>query len=1016
MKNLHLSLLGPFAATVGGGALPAFRTRKGASLLAMLALRSGSPVLRTSIVDALWPDSDAENGLYNLRRTLSDLRRCLGDAASRIESIGHSSVCLKPETNDFVDVLEFRRLVKAGTKDAMTSAAKLYRGPLMEGFDEAWLLLDRISVDQEFLSALEVITSHAMNAGNYPEVILYSMRLTELDPLRESAYRTLMLAHAIMGNQTAAIAVYHDLRLLLLRELNLAPSMETEELYRHILEGDLKVEAQEAASESPETSANELPVPITPLIGRTDQLESLIAAISENRLVTLKGMGGIGKTRLALEAGLRLKAKMRDGVRFLDLVAVTEPSQAAEYAHSVLCHLNQNAEPSSLYEALKNSEMLLIVDNCEHVIDAAASLIHNLLTHCPHLRIVATSREALGIPGEKIWIVPPLAVPPMNTALELDDDIARIAAYDAVRFFVDRAARTEHGFSLTPRTAPHVVTICSALEGIPLALELAASSLDAVTAEQLAQSIENRLQLPESLRTTRHSRHRSLYGLVNWSYNLLTAEERQLMLQLSMFQDGFTLEDAAAICGEELGAGAAAIAAALVKKSLVEVHDGPDGTRRCRMLESVREFAHQQLAESGSLLDAKRRFSHYFIRLAEEQDRLFHKEHARCTARLSAEHSNFREAFNWMAATEGEAESSLRLVVALRNYFIATSRFSEALDWLERALSAAPDADIKYVNRASNGAGCMCFCLGYLEKAEKYYYDTIGMSELEGDYSGKGYALHNLALIAMQRGDTNKTQELMNQSIPILRDCGAIKGLSDILYNMAIAAVQRGEYSYASQLLHEGMEMPDGGSSEANRGRMLTAKALIEERTGRIDEAEATLRSALDLFDRAGDRHRCVSAMHPLAVVYMKQGRIDQAIALMDEAMSILSEVQDQHLMAELLLTRAAADRLSGDIHRARQRLFRAADMARRNSEYLLCLKIGLELTQHLSATQLQQTGKSVANQIQYAIERGAVRLDQDDSALLAQLHAAAGGSDGPAEAMEIGQLLDLIVRLVQMS
>ncbi len=1013
--RLCISLLGPFEVTNNGSPVPPFRTRKGAALLAMLALRAGTVVLRASAADSLWPDSDPENALYNLRRTLTDLRSCLGSLSSCIVSHGNTGLSLQLTAGDRVDALEFRRLISAADRASMEVAVRLYRGPLMVGFEDDWLLLDRVSLDQEFLSTLERLSELCATQRDHAAAILCARQLIEHDPLRESACRCLMQSHAASGNPAAAITAYRDLRALLLKELGLPPAPETTALYDRIVAGELPLSTVYSSSGTAETTQKiEFPVPLTPLIGRTDQLEALLAEVLHSRLITLKGMGGIGKTRLSIEAGNRLKGSFRDGVRFVDLVNVTDARQVEPYALRSICHDTELDTDTTLVEYLRTRELLLIIDNCEHLVEAASQLTLDVLTRCPEVRVIATSRETLGIPGERTWIVPPLTAPPADAPIESEYDLARVSAYDAVRFFADRADRSQPGFALNVRNAKSVASICALLDGVPLALELAASCLDVVGVEEVARGLRSAMSLPTAGRSTRHVRHQSLSGLVEWSYNLLSPEEQQLFLQLCVFPGGFTLEDAAAICRDQHGDRSSEIAASLVRKSLVEAQEAADGTRRYRMLETVREFALQVLTQTDALKRARLAVARYYVLLAEEQDRQFYTAADRTVQRLEAEQVNLRAALQWLLETPDEAGLALRLAVALRNYFITVSRFKEALSWLEWALEAASDASITLVNRATNGAGCMCFCLGLMDKATTYYEATIRLSEQDGDRAGTGYALHNLALIAMQRGDVARTHEYMNASIPILREVGALKSLSDIIYNMALAAVQREDFAYARELLTEGIEIQDRGKSSVAMGRLLSVRALIEEKSGQQQDALNTFTEALQLFEGAGDKHRVATTLHAVAGIHIARKCFELAADVLDMALQLASEVQDQHLISMALLSRASVDRELGDYARARMRLMRSAELARRNSEQMLCIKIALEQAMQLTTAQLERIGPALGARLMAVCENGGFALTGEYVAMLNRLGYTGEANLPGLENLEPAEIVEYLNQLIQ--
>ncbi len=576
--GLTVRLFGPVEVRVGGEPLRSLHSRKGLWLLALLALRAGRDVEREWLAGVLWLDSDATHARRNLRQSLSDLRLALGPEAARLAAQGARTVRFVLE-GAFVDALAFDAALARGDAESLAEAVSLYRGPLLEGCVEEWCLPERQQREQAYLGALAALAIAATARGEPPKATEYLRTALAMDPFREDLQRGLMGAMAAAGNPTAALLVYREYRELLRGEMGAEPAEETTTLFRRLREetraGSSRQEpggrrqAAEGQAAGGRRQAARLPVPLTELIGREAagrEVAVLLAPARSwnsepgSRLVTLTGAGGIGKTRLALQVATELAEEFLDGVRFVELAALSDGALVPDTVAGAL----GIAEPAathpagappaveSLCEALRECELLLALDNCEHLVPACAELADQLLGRCPRLRILATSRQPLGLVGEVAWRVPSLAAPgsPPPPA-GVKDALAYFFEFDALRLFVARAQQANPGFRLTPADAATVAQICRRLDGIPLAIELAAARVRAMPAAAIAARLDDRFQLLTGGSRTALPRQQTLRGALDWSYDLLTEEERALMRRLSVFAGGWTLEAAEEVCGGE---------------------------------------------------------------------------------------------------------------------------------------------------------------------------------------------------------------------------------------------------------------------------------------------------------------------------------------------------------------------------------------------------------------------------------------------------------------------------------
>ena len=699
---LCLRLFGPFEAQVNRRSLPRLRSRKGQWLLALLALRAGRAVERAWVAGTLWPDTTEENALVSLRQTLTDLRRALGTEAARLVSPTTRTLSFEAD-GAFVDALAFDAAIRQGDPASLERAAALAERPLLEDCLEEWALTERETRERDCLAALQTLASARLAQGEFAAAETHLRRLLAADPFNEVAARDLMTALARSGQWGAVVQAYRDLRLRLQRELRAEPSAETRTLYER-----LRAEGRGAKAALPETAAAApllpsasgpaglLPRPLTELVGRDEEAATVSGLLFGARLVTLTGTGGVGKTRLSIRVAEAWAEDQPDGVWFVDLAPLTDPALVPQ---TVAATLGVRAEPGrpmteTLAAALRSRRLLLIWDNCEHLLPACAALAAALLAACPALRLLATSRQALGLTGETVWPVPSLS------------------GADAAQLFAERAASVLPGFALTERIGPVVAQICRRLDGIPLAIELAAARVRLLSPEQIAARLDDRFPLLTGGSRAALPRQQTLRAAIDWSYDLLTEPERGLLMRLSVFAGGWTLEAAEAVCASEGGeAEVLDLLAELEEKSLVSVEAGDGAERRCRLLETLGQYARERLHESGQAGETARRHRDWAASLAETAEKQRRGPEAGVwLTRLEADHDNLRAALDTCRSEASEekaeegAEIGLRLAASLWRFWMDHGHYREGLGQLTRALErAGGDAPAEVRSKALNG-------------------------------------------------------------------------------------------------------------------------------------------------------------------------------------------------------------------------------------------------------------------------------------------------------------------------
>ncbi|MBG0830952.1 winged helix-turn-helix domain-containing protein [Planomonospora sp. ID67723] len=669
---MRFGVLGPLTVWTDEGEVVPIPGLKVRALLADLLAHEGRVVSADRLVDDLWGDDVPGNATAALQVRVSQLRRALEDA----EPGGKNLVVSRAPgyrlqvDPDAVDAMRFGRLLG---ESRLEEALELWRGAAFADFsDFAFARPVAVRLEEARLGAVEELAEIRLAAGEPVEV----SELVDAHPLRERLRAVHMKALYRAGRQSEALASYGRLREQLAEELGLDPSPELAALHEQILR-------QDPALSGPERRpSGNLPAAVGELIGRDEAAAEVRALLEAGRLVTLTGPGGVGKTSLALETARKLAGAFADGAWLVELAAYGRRTPSlAEAVLAVLDIRDGGDAPDALDRlagALAARDMLLVLDNCEHVVDQAAKLAEMLLRAAPGLRILATSREPLAVAGEALWSVPALEVPDGGG---LDE----VAGSDAVRLFVARAAASARGFALDAGNAEAVAQLCRRLDGLPLALELAATRVRAFGVDELVARLDDRFRMLAGWQRGAPERQQTLMATIDWSWTLLTSEERTVLRRLAVHADGCTLEAAEAVCAEP-GLDVLDLLARLVDRSLVTVVEGPSGMRY-RLLESVAAYCLRRLDDAGETSRIRQAHVRYFMTLAvQAQPHLRGGEQARWMRRLDAEAANLRAALD--AAPAGGA---LRLANALAWYWFLRGRLGEGRAALAKALAKAPD-------------------------------------------------------------------------------------------------------------------------------------------------------------------------------------------------------------------------------------------------------------------------------------------------------------------------------------
>jgi predicted ATPase/DNA-binding SARP family transcriptional activator len=799
---LRIHLLGGFRVAVDGRpiAAAAWRQKRAAAIVKLLALEPAHRLHREQIQEVLWPGLDVEAGANNLRLALHRARRCLADAGAPPDSYlvrDGAALLLGDETTVWVDVDAFDAAAAHAwrTPDVAAAEAALscYASDLLpeDPYDE-WAERRRTSLRASYLALLARLARLAEQSADTERAIAAYQRILAVEPAQEETHSSLMRLLARAGRRTEALAQYQRLVTALENELAAAPEPTTLALHEAIR--DNRFAGQDPAVESDVVvRRTNLPVQVDALIGRTRELAEVAQLLAIARLVTLTGPGGVGKTRLALAVAHQIAGSFPDGVCFVDLVSVRDPSLVAEAIARALGLHDAGGQPriETLLAALRETQALLLLDNFEQVLEAAG-LLADLVAGCPRLVVLTTSRTRLRLRGERDYPVLPLAIPATPGSVVA----AAVAASPAGQLFAERAREARSDFALTPENAAAVAEICRRLDGLPLALELAAARVRILTPDELLSRLADPLTLLTGGARDLPERQRTIRAAIAWSYELLAPAEQAHFRRLAVFTGGWTLPAAEAVVDPvgELGVGILDGLASLVDQSLV-VEQGLGGERRFALLETIREYAAAQLATAGELDAMRHRHAAYYLSRAEAEGPRLEELPWTPTllavrAEIAADLPNFRAADAWLRS-QGDAEAALRLGVALRRFLHQTDTLREGGAWFERLLlipgiERHPDLYLATVFEAASSADWQ----SNHALARTRFEQVLSVAREIGDRRLETEAFKQLAEIRLAQGEAA-------EAAPLLAEAEAMALELDDLFNAASAANYRGSAAFA---------------------------------------------------------------------------------------------------------------------------------------------------------------------------------------------------------------------------
>ncbi|SEB42890.1 Predicted ATPase [Amycolatopsis tolypomycina] len=854
---MRFGVLGAVAAWHPDGTQVAVGGPRSRTLLALLALEAGRFVPAERLIDGMYGEHPPDGAANALQSQVSRLRTALRDLAPVEFTAAGYRLAVAP---DEVDVHAFERLTREGrtllkngeharAAETLGEALALWRGPAFTDLADAPFAAAQATRLAELRADAVAEHVEARLALGQAEDVLAGLRGTvAAQPLRERPRAQLVRALAAAGRPADALAAFEDARRTLAEELGADPGPELAEAHLAVLRGE---------TEKPVLPA--LPAQLTSFVGRDGELRQVAELLARARLVTLTGPGGTGKTRLAIEAAAAAAAQAGP-VAFVELA----PHGSADVAGAVLAALglreSSRGGPQDpverLVSALRERPVLLVLDNCEHVVDVTARLAARLLAACPGLRVLATSREPLGITGEQLAPVPRLAVPPPGTP------VIRAREFAAVRLFAERAAASDPAFALDESTIGDVQHVCAALDGLPLALELAAARVRTLRLGGIAARLDDRFRLLARGSRTAEARHRSLRGVVEWSWALLTDEERALARRLTVFSGGATAAAAAEVCGAD-----ADLLPDLADKSLVEAVGG-----RFRMLETIRAFGGEKLAEAGEAEKFHRAHAEYFLRFAEEADpKLRTAEQLEWLARIDADYDNLLAALRW--STEHDVTLALRLVPLLAMYWwMRGRRFEGAGLSLAVVARCPPELREEYVEEF---LVCVLGALaGQPHESLEQYLPLVRRYATDEDWTPRNPML--VMLLGVVAGPPGDDAELLGRGKSLLA-AGDAWGWALLPMGLGLRSMMSGDLAGAEDGLREGAAQ----------------------------------------FRALGERWGLSMALDHLSQLLTWRGEYAAAVPLMDEALGLMHEIGATDDVADLICRRAWTHLLAGDHARA---------------------------------------------------------------------------------------------------
>jgi predicted ATPase/DNA-binding SARP family transcriptional activator len=940
--TMEFGILGPLEVRHAGDPVrvPGAKER---ALLADLLVHAGRVVAADRLIEDLWGDDLPGNPANTLQGRVSALRRALGPAGAGLVVTRPPGYAVEAGPEQ-VDAGRFERLVAEAEAAApaeppratrlLAEALGLWRGAALAEFaDRPWAQAEAARLEELRLAATEALVELRLAAGGHAGLVGELEALVAANPTRERPRGQLMVALYRSGRQADALRVYSETRAVLAEELGIDPSPELQRLHQAILVQD---PALEAAAPNRDQLRHTLPERLTSLVGRDQELRELAKLVELHRLVTVVGPGGAGKTSVAVELARRLVGGHADGVWLVELAGLRDPALVDEVVATALGLSEEAAEPGApppapaarLAGFVRDKALLLVLDNCEHLIGACAELVQELLRAGPGVRVLATSREVLGVPGEAVWPVPPLAVPeaddevPADLALtgsEADRPAPEVlAGYDAVRLFIERAATADPGFALDATTAPVVAELCRRLDGLPLAIELAAARVRALPVAEIAARLEDRFRLLAGGGRALDPRQQTLRATVDWSWELLEEPDRRLLRRLSVFAGGWTVAAAEAVCGGDRLEATDVLEGLfrLVDRSLIVAAGGEPA--RFTMLESLRAYGAERLAEAGETAAMAARHTAWFLALAEEA--AAHRTARPWLRRIRSDYDNLRLALDRVLGG-GDLDTALRLAGALGWYW-STGHTIEGRQRLAAVLALAdgrpPTIELaRVLQMAAMVEVALTPTAATVDAARR----SRELFERFGDRQGVAFSKLLIGWAGLQRGGPG------DAALRLVEEADATFAELGDSWGRAFAGHSR----FVFETYHHGLSerAKEAGRRALERYRALDDQfgvaqaqftlAEMASALGDLDAAMAGYEGALAATRDGGPLWAQMASLVRLGTLHAMRGDEARAASLHAEGVALARRSGQRRAFGHLYNELGAVARARGELERARQ-------------------------------------------------------------------------------------------------
>ncbi len=946
MSILRIKCFGDLQVELNGETVSNFETDKARALLVYLAIESARPLQRSHIAGMLWSEEAEERALHNLRQTLSSLRKTLGDSANtpRFILADRDSIRINPSADVWIDTIAFiqylscayrhyQRRIGRGSFNVryLQKALKVYRGQFLHSFQlskcalfEEWVLLQREDYNLQAIRALTLLAEYHERRDEYHLAIQSAIRVVEISPWDETARAQVIRLLGINQQWSAAKSQFFALKKYLSEQLSVSPAAEVITLYEQICKG---AAGKAAVLPGFPPEKYNLPDTASSFIGREAELDEVMEKIisPDNRLITLIGPGGIGKTRFAIEIAYQLVGILADGVFFVSLVTAQNPEQIVQLiAESIGFIFSDQFNPQKqLMDHLRDKQLLLVLDNFEHLLANSRNtlLLDKIINQVPQTTFLVTSREQLNLHQERIFALPGLSYPQ-----EIKVPLEEITSYDALNLFVRQALRKQQNFLLDETNLHTVIRICRTLEGLPLGVELAAAAICEQGYEAVARKIENDLDALATSTANIQPRHRSLHAAFEVSWELLPQRQQIILSRLSVFPDGFDHIAAKAISGAS-----AAELSSLAAKSLLRV----DKFNRFSFHEAIRHFVSKKPISTENFVEVRERHALFYVSFLAGKNNLLQSDgQTAALADIQSEYGNVHLAWNWLIDHQRAAEM-ICCMDSLYQFFNIQSYLEEGIQWFQQALKNignkidnslvlgmllsrlgslayhARKKDLMFQSllrsqellRKANAGQELAFCwfhLGWAYQREKdfitaqhYAENSLEYFQHAGDVLGQSQALTLLGSIQNRQGSNPEAKNFFDKALILCRRSGNQRLLITILNRLGDLACYAGEYQAAIEQFSECLEISERLNDRYNQAILLNNMGTIYHVWKDYPQAQSCYQKSLVLCREIGDQDGIALALNNLGELSTVQGDYPSAIKYSKDALQIAEQLQE---------------------------------------------------------------------------------------------------------------------------